>query len=528
MKRKLIHTAALTAAAVSSGALLCAAFPPYGAWLLAWVGLVPLLWAACVSRPRTAFLCGFAGGAVFFLGIFDWIRVVPGYTALHHGLLAVFLGSFFAWFALAVSLASRRLGAFGGLLAAPFLWVLVEYLRSNFFFLALPWGLLAHSQYRFLWVLQSVSIAGVYGVGFLVVLVNAAAAGAGLGIGLRGVAAASNGVRLPDRRQARFLAAAAVALTAAVLLFGAVSVRRPIDGDPIRLALVQGNIGLAVKRDPVNAASIMESYARLTREAAAGRPELIVWPENATPRSMAADRAIFEQVRRLSHETGAHLLLGSSSLQKFNVKEVKRSKFSNSAFLVAPRDDGRPPQRYDKIRLFPFGEYLPHKDVIPWDSIGVPAVAEYLPGSKFTLLDIGGVPFAVTICWENLFPDLTRQFVGGGARFIVNITNEAWFGGWAAPEQFLSMGVMRAVENRVYVARCGNTGISCVIDPCGRVVDRIKDKAGREVFVSGYLASHVIPLQARTLYTRLGDWLPGASVFTLAVFSLAALRKAKK
>jgi apolipoprotein N-acyltransferase len=133
----------------------------------------------------------------------------------------------------------------------------------------------------------------------------------------------------------------------------------------------------------------------------------------------------------------------------------------------------------------------------------------------------------VTICWENLFSDLVRQFVKRGAQFIVNITNEAWFGETAAPYQFLSMSVFRAVENRVYVVRCANTGISCFIDPCGRVVDRVKDENGRDIFVRGIVTGSVIPLESNTIYTRYGDWLVWLSIafFIFILLLLSFLRK---
>ena len=147
----------------------------------------------------------------------------------------------------------------------------------------------------------------------------------------------------------------------------------------------------------------------------------------------------------------------------------------------------------------------------------------YIPGTEYKLFEMDGERFATTICWENLFPDLVRQFVKKGARFIVNITNEAWFGETAAPEQFLSMNVFRAVENGVYVVRCANTGISCFIDPCGRVVDRVKNEEGKDVFVSGFLTGEVVPLSPNTFYTRYGDWFPWLCIIVSAGFILAAI-----
>ena len=173
---------------------------------------------------------------------------------------------------------------------------------------------------------------------------------------------------------------------------------------------------------------------------------------------------------------------------------------------MPPEKDNYEYQRYDKIRLFPFGDYLPYKGILPWSFIGVPNISGYIPGEKYTLLELPNAQFGVTICWENIFPDLVRQFVKNGAQFIVNMTNEAWFGETAAPYQFVAMSVFRAVENRVYVVRCGNTGVSCIIDPYGKVVDRVKDENGKDIFVRGVLKGSIIPSKNKTFYTQHGDW----------------------
>jgi apolipoprotein N-acyltransferase len=215
-------------------------------------------------------------------------------------------------------------------------------------------------------------------------------------------------------------------------------------------------------------------------------------------------------------------LLGSSHHQKFKGKKSKTAKYLNSAYLIPPEKEIAS-QRYDKIRLLPFGEYLPLKEKIPWSYIKVPDIGTYTPGDKFTLFTLSDVKFGVTICWENIFPDLVRQFVKDGAQFIVNITNEAWFGETAAPYQFVAMNVFRAVENHVYVVRCANTGVSCFIDPYGRIVDRIKDENDKDIFVRGVLTGSVIPQKTQTIYNRFGDWLVWCSFFVSFMLLLVAV-----
>jgi apolipoprotein N-acyltransferase len=136
--------------------------------------------------------------------------------------------------------------------------------------------------------------------------------------------------------------------------------------------------------------------------------------------------------------------------------------------------------------------------------------------------------FGATICWETIFPDLVRQFVKNGAQFMVNLTNEAWFGNTAAPYQFLSISIFRAVENRIFLVRCGNTGVSCFIDPYGRVVDRVKDADGKDIFVRGVLTGTVVPLNSNTIYTRYGDWIVWLSITVTAAFLMVAFFRKKR
>jgi apolipoprotein N-acyltransferase len=221
---------------------------------------------------------------------------------------------------------------------------------------------------------------------------------------------------------------------------------------------------------------------------------------------------------------GTHLLFGSAQHQKFEEKGAKEFKYLNSAYLIHPESRTTKNQQYNKIRLFPFGEYLPYRDIIPWSLINVRDSSDYLAGNQFAVFQHPDFRFGVIICWENLFPDLVRQFVRGGAQSIINLTNEAHFGKTAAPHQLVSISVFRAVENRVFVVRCANTGVSCIIDPYGRIVDRIKDEKGQDIFVRGVMSGWIIPFDSKTIYTRYGDllvWIAiGGSVVFLAIATL--------
>jgi apolipoprotein N-acyltransferase len=462
---------------------------------------------------------------IFFLGIFHWILEVPGYTYLHHALLAVYLGSYIGIFGFVLTLTNKRIGLIASFFSAPFVWTSLEYMRSNFTFLELPWGLLAHSQYKIPIVYQITSITGTYGVSFLIVIVNAAIASLVLtfipGLKMR----RSFYYYYREHKSKYVVAIVGFASLSLTCVYGYLSVNQSFSGTPIKLALVQGNIAQRKKWDQNYSKFIMRTYRDLTLSAASNKPMMIVWPETATPGSISRHIGMYNKLKRIATEADAYLLFGSAQRAKFAKKETDKTKLSNSAFLIPPGKKKEMTQRYDKIRLFPFGEYLPHEDTLPWSWINVPKMGAYLSGKEYTILKLSEVPFAATICWENMFSDLVRKFVKNGAQFIVNMTNEAWFGETAAPEQFLSMNVFRAVENRVYVVRCANTGISCFIDPCGRVIDRVKDKNGKDIFVRGFLTGEVVPLKSNTFYTRHGDWFAWLCVIVSLIFILFAIVK---
>jgi apolipoprotein N-acyltransferase len=450
--------------------------------------------------------------------VFDWILIVEDYSYLHHIILALYLGSYFGFFGLTFNFISRRLGILPALFAAPFVWITAEYIRSNFTFLALPWALLAHSQYQYPVVIQSVSVLGTYGISLQIVAVNSALAAITMVFLYRSERQESASFKPRLKAGAMAFGITAALFVALSLLYGHFIVSKPMTGKRIKVAVVQGNIEQKKKWDPNYARGIMQIYSDLTQKASGDQPAIIVWPETATPGVIDLNTRLYSEVRDIAKRAGAYLLLGSTQYQKFGRAGVMKMKYFNSAFLIRSDTEIAKIQRYDKIRLLPFGEYLPIKESIPWSYINVPNIGEHAPGKKFTVFELPDSRFGVTICWENIFPELFRRFVYNGAQFMVNITDEAWFGRTAAPYQFVSMSIFRAVENRIYVVRCGNTGVSCIIDPYGRIVDRVGDAAGTDIFVRGVMSGWVIPLESKTFYTRYGDLLVGVAFFVSAIF----------
>jgi apolipoprotein N-acyltransferase len=522
LKNKIFSLLLLLLAPVLSGILLILAFPPYELHWLAWVALVPLLIVISGRGPKYGFLLSCVCMMVFFAVVFGFVLEVPGYGPSHHAFLDLYLGPLCAVFGLLYSFIWRRCTGTVALLAAPFSWVCIEYIRANFGFLAFPWVLLGHSQYKVLSIIQIASVVGVYGVSFLIVMVNSALAAVVLHASRKLRSEGSLVFPTISRLGAVSMAVTAALLVALSIVYGRSNVMAgPNDRAGIKVAVVQGNIPQSMKWDRRHARFIIQTYSRLTVEASKTNPALIIWPESATPGPIRLNRRLHREVKLITKKAGNYLLLGSSSHQK--LKTGNGRAFSNSAFLFSPNPDARR-QRYDKIRLFPFGEYLPMENSIPWAWINVPNIPSFSPGKEFTVFQGPGFRFGVIICWEILFPEMVREFVKEGAQFIVNITNEAWFGETVGPYHMVTSSVFRAVENQVYVIRCANTGISCFIDPHGHVVDRVKDESGKDIFVRGFLTERIIPMESNTIYTRYGDlfiWLSlavTAAVLVIGVF----------
>jgi apolipoprotein N-acyltransferase len=486
--------------AALSGVLLVLSFPPFDLDGLAWIALVPLLLALDgVHVPRAASL-GSMTGIVFFVGVFAWIWQVPAYNVLDEALLGGYLSLYFvAWTVALTWLRTRTPIAVAAL--APALWVAAEYLRSHAGFLALPWMLIGHSQYEHPVLLQITSLTGVFGLSFLIVLVN-------VGVADLVDAARQRRVGLPGSAG---WAAAGLVVSA---MYGVTILSRDLPPDRLAVAAVQGNIPQNVKWDAAHRERTLERYAALTREAAREGPAVIVWPETAVPGDVEHDPRLFRPVRDLVVSTGVPLLIGSSEHAKFTRREYGPRSF-NSMVLMSP--EGRVSDTYRKIRLVPFGEYAPLEAYVAWPDVIASATGNSVAGERRTVFAVAGVPIATTICWENIFPDLVREFVADGARIVVNATNEAWFQDSGAPHQFLAISVFRAAENRVSVLRVANTGISAVIDPYGRIVDRLRGAGGRDVFVAGVLTANLPVTRDVTFYTAYGD------VFAIAMLTSSAV-----
>jgi apolipoprotein N-acyltransferase len=472
-----------------SGLLLILSFPQWNLFVLAWVSIVPLLYAVRGRDAAQGCILGAVTGLVFNLGLVYWVTVsMTTYGKMPAALSLLVLLLFAAYLSLFIAVpvwcscyVERRLGI--ALTATlPFFWTAGEYVKS-WFLTGFPWESLGYSQFLALPVVQIADITGVYGISFLLVLVN-------------GVAAAFlEAVALKKSLPYRSLTTAAL-LLAAALLYGTARLERfDRAGAPqgLAMALVQGNISQDVKWNPSFLDETMNIYGGLTLAAAPQKPALVIWPEAATPFFFQSERTYQEKVAAVMRKVGAYLLLGSPAWENAG----NRTSYFNSAFLVAP--DGTIAGRYDKMHLVPYGEYVPLKPLFPFIEKMVVGIGDFSSGSEVRNLHFPGGTFGTLICYEIIFPDLVRRFAKNGAEFLVNITNDAWFGSTAAPYQHLSMAALRAIENRRWVARAANTGISAFISAGGRITQQSK------LFTPASLTGTILKENELTFYTQRGD-----------------------
>ena len=504
-------------------------FPTPNLYWLCWIAVAPLLLAVLRTRrgevavPETlarapliparagqAFLLGWFSGVIYYAGSNYWVmysmHVYGGLTTpLALGVLLLFclyLGLQTGLFALLVALAARNApGSFAGvrraLIAAPFLWVAVEFCRTQV--IGFPWDLLGTAQVDNIPLTRLASVTGVYGLSLEIMLVNTAFAAAFLA-----------------RRRARTLLFGAAVLAAAALQLSIFVEPPPVPAQG-NARLVQQNLALDLDwkfdfyRQTLGELTASSGNPPAAESTGEPRPDLIVWPESPAP-FLATDPLLHEMLSHMATENQAHVIAGATGTNQPKPGVVEAQMIYNSAVLVAP--DGRWAGRYDKVHLVPFGEYVPFKSLFTFAQKLTREVGDFVPGSQHTVFDLGRYKVGTFICYESVFPGEVRHFANNGAQVFVNISNDGWFGPTAAPFQHLNQARMRAIENQRWILRATNTGITAVIDPFGRVVEQ----APRGVRTT--LDAPFGVVTQTTFYTRHGDWFPWLCV----IISIAAVR----
>jgi apolipoprotein N-acyltransferase len=480
--------------------LLILAFPDHSVSWLVWVAFVPLLAAIHKKRPWQALLIGLIAGFTFYKGMTPWLNDFPSISVTSRFLSRFYLSLYYGVFALVMVWLRNRFKV-SYLVAAP-LWTVLELLRTNCSFLAFPWVLLAHTQFLNLPLLQSARITGAYGLTFLIMAVNGA-----IFEFLRALIPAKD----PFAEQGSLgkslgILSTTLLITFAVYFLGWFSIENFENEakNSFSISVIQGNISQEVKWEPQYREYILKRYEDLSREAAISRPQLIVWPEAATPGMVLTNAALYARISNLVRESKTSFLIGSAEYPKFSKKLIRFLKSGNTALLINP--EGRVIDQYLKVRLVPFAEYLPYQDIISWPDFITPKHRNnfHLAGPSQNLLTVDKIKIGNLICWEIIFPELTRNLVKKGADVIINISNEAWFGRSHASYQLMALAVFRAVENRINLVRANNTGVSGFIDPFGRITGRI-EKDGSALFVTGFLNRTIYLQPPGTFYTLVGD-----------------------
>jgi apolipoprotein N-acyltransferase len=405
-------------------------------------------------------------------------------------MLVAYLSLFPAAFAVLLARSRRAFGGAALSLAAP-LWVTTE-LGRQYIWDGFPWELLGYSQVTVLPVAQIASVIGVYGLSALLAFAAAALAAP---------------LILSGRSRLVYPAVAAV-LIGACALWGHLRLQAsPLleTGDPVRVAVIQGNIEQEDKWNPELRDAITDKYLAMTRQALSAGAIFIMWPESSTPFYFERDLIRGGAIRRLAAESGATLLIGSDQVEPVKATATIQpppASYYNAAFLIRP--DGQVGAVYRKMHLVPFGEYVPLQRLLFFVGPIVEAVSAFTPGQDAVLLPIGDHMASTAICYEVIFPSLIRQFVQDGSELLTTITNDAWYGRSSAAYQHWDQASMRAIEQGRYLARAANTGISGFVDPYGRVLEKT------DLFHEAIVIADLRFIRERTIYSRIGDlvaWL---------------------
>jgi apolipoprotein N-acyltransferase len=502
---------------VASGLMIFAASPPFGLGVIAFFSLVPLLHAVRLSPSYgVAAIGGFlAGSALFFPGVF-WISNVSYAAWLS---LAPYCATYFAVFAM-FAFAVRKSGAFYQAAALGACWILLEIVRGHMF-TGFPWLLFSHTQYDFTLFTQVLDITGAYGFSGILVVLNA--------------------LLYASIYRRRGPALLAVGMFAAICVYGYFRMQSVVIEPSLRVASVQASVPqemketLAGKYDPTG---VMMRYASVTGSIPHEQNiDLIVWPEtvllfpytlNVNPEALTSEnnpeaaRLAQSLLAKLARDHDANLLVGATSYLPVEYGYVHDPQLArqippgawdsryNSAYLLDR--NGSYQDRYDKIHLVPFGEYIPLPNIFPFLAKLVPFTESLIAGERQTIFQVKSdarqARFGVLICYEDLDPYLARGLRQRGADFLVNISNDAWFGTSIELDQHFAVARFRAIENRVGVVRSGNNGITGIIDPLGRVTALFsKETNGVQLTkdVTGYLIGEVTTSNSFSIYSRIGD-----------------------
>lgn len=482
-----------------SALLMSLAYPPLPLGFLAYFCLIPLIFALENKTPKQAFRLGYLLGLVSNVFLLYWIGwpIFSGYYILFlaASVAILILSLYPAILTLSYGLIQKRWKG-KAVFALPFLWVGMEYLKS-LGEIAFPWLNLAYTQTKYLNLIQYASLTGAYGVSFWIVCVNII-----LYFYIKSY--------LSTKRLV-WITLLFLGFVIVPYLQGYLILNQKVIKDGPKIALLQGNIDIETKWNPNLIDYNFQTYFDMSRSAVKDNVDLIIWPESAAPCYLAYERRYLSLVKKETDSLGVPILVGAQHYRR----ERGDYTYYNSAFLFKPnRKDFK---IYDKINMVPFSERIPYREKLgPLNNIQL-GQSEFTRGKNLTVFNLPQGNFSVLICFESAFPDLVRRFVNRGANFLVNITNDAWFEKTSGPYQHAQMAVFRAIENRIGIARCANTGISMFIDPYGRTSQITP------IWTKKTIIEKVSLQKKKTFYTKYGDWLPRLCLIVIVVALLSNL-----
>jgi apolipoprotein N-acyltransferase len=489
------------ALAIASALLLILAFPNFDFWWLAWIGLAPLIFAVAKTRKAlTAFFLGMLWGTTFFYGTCWWLTYpmihygnVPAWLAYPLLLLPVVFVSVFP--GLACAALSRTILKFGSaaIFVAPLIWVTFDWLR--YMVTGQVWNALGYSQAFHAQLIHSARWGGVYAVTFLIVMTSTAIIFACL----RKFGAIASTIVL-------------IFIAAIITVSHFETIVEPTDSkSPDNFVVaVQPNVPME-SADNAETKTLLERHFDLSKQGLGSiayddsTTRLVIWPESPMNFSYSRDPKLQDVVGSFARAHHTSVLLNS-------LEPAPNNGGYNSAILV--NEEGRIAAQYDKIRLMPFGEYVPLPRWLPGSGSVRSIVGEFTPGNSYTLMPLGAVRAGVFICIEAVHPGIARSFTNSGADVLINISNDGYLGPTPVMRQHLANAVFRAVENDRDLIRVTNTGISGFIDHTGRVHD---STGGFKPEVRTWSISRNV--ESTTFYTRHGD----VFVYVCALISLGII-----
>jgi len=496
-----------------SSLLLFAASP--GQWAvapLAWLAIVPLLLACQGLSVKESARLGLLCGLTYYLSLIYWIVIALGrYGGLPPWLtlpalagLALYMAAYLATF---TAIVAWTTGHWPLVWTAPLAWVGLDFLRARLF-TGFPWLDLGYSQGNWPLINQVADLSGHYGITFLIVLCNACLAELWAA---RLTSSPAPGGKALGRRLLLPLLLLLAAMGYNLWRYQRIS-QAIAQAPTLKVGLMQGNIDQSEKWLPELQRQTVDTYLALSAEATGGEgADLLIWPETALP-FFPNETSLFHTVTEAFAQAGGPSLLTGAPHYQVDF-ETGKIRYFNSAFLIqpTPQASGVALQRYDKQHLVPFGEYIPFQEYLPETLPLVQSMGNFTPGQDSAPLMSGSARLGMLICFESIFADEARIRVARGANLLVNLTNDAWYGHSSAPFQQLPMAVLRAIENRRGLARAANTGISCLIDPLGRVL------TASPIFVKCQLSGQLPLLEEVSIFTRLGFLFPPGCLILLCL-----------